>query len=500
VIVAFGVLKGGRLAFTFMPKIEGDIVMTTVELPFGSPVEETRAALERVQSGARRVLAKLDGGSEGNLRGMFAQIGASVAGSGPMADASGGGSHVAQMTVQLRPLGERSVTAREFAGLLRQEVGEMPGVERFAVTFNIGPSAGADVGIELSHSNTETLNAAAKAVAEELSGFAGVQDINDGFQEGKPQLDMKLKEAARALGITQRDLARQLRSAFFGAEAVRQQRGRDEVRTYVRLPLEERQSLFHLDRFLLRTPQGGEIPLGQAASISEGVSHTLISREDGRRVVTVTADVNAEVTNASNVSATFINENLPALAQDFPGLSYRLSGAEEERKESMSSLGTGMIMALFAMYAMMAVAFRSYTQPLLVMAAIPLGVVGAFGGHLLMGFDLSLISMLGIVALAGVVVNDNLVLLDAINANRKLGMPVYEAVVQGSVRRLRPVLLTSLTTFLGLAPMIFETSVQARFLVPMTISLGYGVLFVTVITILIVPCLYLMGASLLKRE
>jgi multidrug efflux pump subunit AcrB len=343
----------------------------------------------------------------------------------------------------------------------------------------------------LSHPDSDQLQRAAERLAGIMGGYAGVFDIDDGYQQGKVQLDFELKPGARALGITESDLARQIRNAYFGIEATRQQRGRDELRVYVRLPQRQRATVYSLETMVIQTPRGGEIPLEQAAFVRRGRSYTSINRESGRRVAQVTADVNPAVTNAEQVFSNLTETALPQLQNEFPGLTYDRAGQQQERTESFRSLGVGLIIALLVMYGLMAVVFQSYLQPIIVMSAIPFGIVGAFLGHLIMGYQLSLVSMLGLVALAGVVVNDSLVLIVAINDFRLQGLEPTEAVIAGGHRRFRPVLLTSMTTFFGLAPIIFERSLQAQFLIPMALSLGFGVLFVTVITLVLVPSGYL---------
>jgi multidrug efflux pump subunit AcrB len=318
-----------------------------------------------------------------------------------------------------------------------------------------------------------------------------VFDINDGLEAGKEQLDFRLRPEARHLGVSELELGRQIRGAFFGAEASRQQRGRDELRVYVRLPREERHSEHALETLLLRTPGAGEIPLGQAVRIERGRSFTEIRRENGRRAVEVSADVDRDFATVGQVMGLLQAGVMPELRAEIPGLAFEVAGEEEDRMEAMQSLRLGFGLAVLGMFATMAMAFRSYLQPLLLMVAIPFGLVGAVFGHLIMGHDLSLVSMFGLVALSGVVVNDSLVLIYAVNDQRSRGRELMDALVLGAARRFRPILLTSLTTFFGLAPMIFETSLQARFLIPMAVSLGFGVLFVTVITLVIIPASYM---------
>lgn len=290
--------------------------------------------------------------------------------------------------------------------------------------------------------------------------------------------------------MSEGSLANQLRAAFFGAEAVRQQRGRDEVRTYVRLPKEERESEYNIEEFLIRTPNGGEIPLAQAATIKRGTSYTQINRYNGLRVLAVTAMVDPSAADPKKVGTTVLTTLVPELIAKYPGLSFTTGGAEKEMSEANEGLMNGFMLALLGVYALLAIAFRSYLQPVLIMLAIPFGFVGALWGHYIMGHDFSMMSMMGVVALAGIVVNDSLILIVAINENRAKGMSMMDAIVTGGVRRFRPILLTSLTTFFGLMPMLLETEVQAQFLAPMAVSLGFGVMAATGITLILVPAAY----------
>ncbi len=498
-IVALGLVGGGIIKFMFFPRIEGDVVTASIELPFGSSLEQTRAVMDRVMNSARAVRDSIEE-AEGRsvVKGIYSEIGNQRVGGGPRGSRSVGAANIGYITMQLVAPGNRDISSRGFSGIWRRKTGEIAGVERLAFEFSIGPSGGAALAVELSHADNDVLREAAERLAARMGEYSGVFDIDDGYQQGKVQLDLRLRPGARALGITEGDLGRQVRAAYFGIEATRQQRGRDEMRVYVRLPREQRRSEHSLNQMIIQTQRGGEVPLEQAAFISRGRSYTAINRENGRRVATVTADVNPSITNAEQVFGNIVEKAIPMLTRDYPGLSYERAGQQQQLQESLGALGRGLLIALLVMYGLMAIVFQSYLQPLIVMSAIPFGIVGAFLGHLIMGYQLSLISLLGLVALAGVVVNDSLVLIAAINDNRKEGMEPLEAVIAGGHRRFRPVLLTSLTTFFGLAPMIFETSLQARFLIPMALSLGFGVLFVTVIALMIVPSGY-MAIEDLKR-
>jgi multidrug efflux pump subunit AcrB len=489
---AAGLVAGGRIGFRFMPHIDGDMVVASVELPFGASVEESRRIQKRVLGAAEELLE--EHGRDDILRGVFAQIGAlQPVVRGPVADSQASGGHLSNVAVFLVPSGEREISSAAFAELWRERVGPIAEAKSTAFSAELGPSAGAPVHVELAHQDPDLLEGAARDLAAALREYSGVFDVDDGVLLGKPQLDLKVTAESTSLGLSARALALQVRSAFYGAEALRQQEGRDEIRVMVRLPEAERRSLFDVEELLIRTPQGGEIPLREAAEIDTGRSWPTIERAEGRRVNHVKADVEESgAVTPGIVNDSLVAEILPKLQAEYPGLHYDLGGENREQRESLQSLANGFQLALLGIFALLAIPFRSYSQPVVVMAAIPFGAVGAILGHLIMGYDLSMISMMGIVALSGVVVNDSLVLIHAANRNRREGVGAYDAIHAAGVRRFRPILLTSLTTFLGLMPMILETSVQARFMIPMAISLGFGVMFATFVILLIVPALYLL--------
>jgi multidrug efflux pump subunit AcrB len=482
----------GRIPFTFLPKVEGDMIIAHLKMPVGTPVAETERIADRIAATAQSIMDEEDTKSDGPTisRGLYEEVGAMTLIEASIDVLGREGSHLATVMAYLNDASARGLTTQQFVQRWRDEIGEIPGAESLVFSYQIGVEPGSPIEIQLIHDDVPTLEAAAQRLASEISSYSGLRDIDSGVTKGKEQLDFRLTDQAVAQGLTEFELARQIRAAFFGAEAVRQQRGRDEVRAYVRLPLEERQSLYNVEELVIRTPSGGEMPLAQAAILERGQAYTTINRTDGRRNISVTADIANEDSNANEINAQIVQRELPQLLADFPGLAYSLGGEQERQAETMHALGLGFILAMIVMFSLLAVVFRSYSQPLLVMSAIPFGMVGAVWGHVVMGFSLSLMSMMGLVALSGVVVNDSLILIVSINRNREDGMGTWDAIIAGGARRFRPILLTSLTTFFGLAPMIWETSVQARFLVPMAVSLGFGVLAATLIMLLIVPCSY----------
>lgn len=488
-IASVGAVAGGRVEFAFLPRVESDVISANAALPFGAPIARTREVQRKLVEAAKKVLAKH--GGDRIKRGLIASVGSASERGGARGGAADSGGHLASAQVFLVPSDERDVGGQQIAKEWREAVGKIEGVDTLTFTYSNGPSGGQPVDIELTHPDMDVLETAAAELANRLASFAGVKDIDDGFAAGKPQVDLKLRSEGASLGMTASDLGRQLRAAFYGIEALRQQRGRDEVRVMVRLPLAQRASEHELERMIVRGPGGQEIPLATAADMLRGKAYTQVRRVDGKRSVSVNADVVPGVTSADKVNAELKDKIMPDLMARHAGLGWGFGGERRERTESLSALGRGYLVAMLLIFALLAIPFRSYVQPIVVMSAIPFGIVGAVIGHLAMGIELSIISMMGIVALSGVVVNDSLVLVDAANRRRSEGASHFSAIHWAGGRRFRPIMLTSLTTFLGLAPMIFETSVQARFLIPMAVSLGYGILFATVIVLVLVPAFYL---------
>ncbi len=492
-LLCAGLVGGGFVKFLFMPKVDGDVILVDLEMPQGTPVAETSRIQNIIVDQAYRVVAAYDGerpGEDSILRNIYAVVGGTMDQGGPNPAEGSSGAHLANIAMFLQPSEERGIPASSIGNRWRKAVGEIPGVENLTFKSNL-VMLGANIDVQLAHENFTVLEEASERLKSALAAYPGVEDISDNYAAGKRELKLTLTPEARTLTVTEEDLGRQVRAAFYGAEALRLQRGRNEVKVMVRYPENDRRSLWNFEDLRVRTPDGGELPLARAAVVEEGRGYSQIHRSDRKRVLNVTADVDEKGGNANEILADLQQTELRRLKADFPGLSYDLAGEEKERRESVGSMKQGFLLALFVIYALLAIPFRSYSQPLLIMAAIPFGVVGAILGHLIMGFDLTILSMFGIVALSGVVVNDSLLLIDRVNNNRREGTELLQAVIDGGTRRFRPILLTSLTTFFGLAPMILEKSMQAQFLIPMAISLGFGIMFATGITLLLIPSLYL---------
>ncbi|MFK7930744.1 MAG: efflux RND transporter permease subunit [Myxococcota bacterium] len=490
-IVTVGVVWSGAIAFTPFPVLEGNTVTATVRLPYGTPVERTDQVRQLLEQGAQKALGEL--GESGIADGMIARVGEGPTPGGPGGGTPSIGSHL--LTVELELIGSenRDVSAEQVSRAWERNVPPIPGLQSLKFNSNVGPSGDADVQVQLTHTDYDTLIRAAERLTERMRGYSDLTAVQNTYSAGKEQYSYSLTDSASTLGLTANDVGRQMRAAYFGSEALREQRGRNEVKVMVRMPKEQRSSLATLERLRIRTQEGGFVPLAQVADLTPGSSPTDILREDGKRVVDVSALLSEGVASNQKV-VTDLNESVfPELKKAFPGLELRYAGGQAELGESLSALGLYYIIALVVIYALLAIPFRSYFQPIIVMLAIPLGFVGAVGGHLLLGYSLSMVSMFGIVALSGVVINDSLVLIDAANTYRRQneGSSAYDAIVFAGTRRLRPILLTSFTTFFGLLPLIFETSVQARFIIPMAISLGFGILFATFVILLVIPAGYL---------
>jgi multidrug efflux pump subunit AcrB len=490
-LIMLALVVSGRYSFTFFPRVQSEVARASLTMPAGTPVEITRSHLDHMASVAHELQQKyydptINGSVIDNI---LVSVGWLSLGSGP--SEGSGKPEEGQVSLELVPPEDRSlrVTSSEIVNEWRKGIGAIPGAEELTFRAEIG-RGGDPIDIQLSGQHFEQLEAIADVVKQRLEEYPGVFDIEDSFEDGQSEIKLRIKPEAELLGLNAQDLGRQVRQAFFGAEAQRVQRNRDDVRVMVRYPEAERRTLQSLDTMRIRTREGVEVPLGNVAEISMGQGFATIRRIDRQRVIDVTADVNKEEVDVNRI-ITDLDPLLKKLTARYPGVRYQYEGELREQRESFTSLKYGVGFVLFSIYALLAIPFRSYSQPLMVMLVIPFSVIGAFLGHMLMGMSLSIMSIMGMLALAGVAVNDSLVLVDWINQRRTEGVPLIEAVCTSGVARFRPILLTSLTTFAGLLPLIFERSTQAQFLIPMAVSLGFGVLYATFLSLLLVPVAYL---------
>ena len=492
-----GFVAGGLIKYTMMPRIEADNMVALLTMPQGTPAEQTEAVLARMETAARRAAAEFDGDRDEQQESLIQHISTtlgqqpSTTRRGPVTIRGFGGdeSHLGEINVELLGSEYRDVSSTRVVKRWRELVGEVPGA--VSLTFQAELfSSGDAISVQLAHRDFDTLLRTVDRLKEIIAEYPGTTDIADSFLPGKKEIKLQLTAEGRTLGLTLADLARQVRAGFYGEEVQRIQRGRDDIRVMVRYPESERRSLGDIERMRIRLPDGSEVPFTSVAVVEEGRGYAAINRTDRRRVVTVTADVDEAVANANEINRDLRSSALPRLVREFPGLTFDFEGEQREQAEMMGSLQINFLVAMLAIFGQLAVPFRSYSQPLIIMSAIPFGLIGAVMGHLVMGLELGMLSLFGMVALSGVVVNDSLIMVDLINRQRAEGLPMREAIRSSGMRRFRPILLTTATTFLGLAPMIFETSMQAQFLIPMAVSLGYGIVFATGITLILVPTLY----------
>ena len=478
--VSVAMVLGGRLKTTFFPHIESDWVNCTLEMKPGTPFEDTSRAVERIEA-AGRELDKLYSSKLPKGVNLVEHIYARAV------------NNEGDIRITLMASQERSkygISASEVATAWYKLIGPIPQAAELSMRSSLGRRHNA-ITVELAGRDMAQLSAAANRFKEMVLAYPGTYEVTDSFREGKREIRLKLKPAAATLGISVADLARQVRRSFYGAEAQRIIRGREEVKIMVRYPEDTRRSLGTLEDMRIRTPDGAEIPIQAVAELIPSRGLAVINRADRQRVVTISAKVDKKIANAEEVVNALNKDDLPALASEFPGVNAHWEGQVKEQGETTDELMRKFGLALFMIYALMAIPFKSYLQPAIVMTAIPFSAVGVIWGHLSLGMDLSAMSAMGFVALAGVVVNDSLVLVDYINRRLAEGEGLHKTVRIAGEARFRPILLTSLTTFAGLMPLLLEESLQAKFLVPMAVSLGYGVMFSTFITLILVPASYI---------
>ncbi|MGI9327964.1 MAG: efflux RND transporter permease subunit, partial [Pseudomonadales bacterium] len=502
VFIGFGVLflsislvVTGAVRFIFFPSLSSDTISASLEMPIGTPYNVTRETAERLLVAAKAVNDELDGS-------VFESVNATIGGRLLSGGGPGGrsgmttSSHSATIRIQLVPESGRTLNAVQLEKLWRDEVGPVPGVESLTYSaqfFDRGP----EIDYQLSHPNDRVLEQAAQTLKQLVAEIPAATEVQDTYALGKRQFDITLTPAGEAAGLLPADIARQLRQSFFGEEVQRIQRGREELKVMVRYPLAKRRSTLDLSGTRIRLADGSMAPISAVAELTESRSYSEIDRIDGRRVVSVTAKVDTTIATPDQANGVIQQEFVPKLRAEFPGLGVEQGGVGREQTQDIASLGDALLIAVMVIYTMLASQLRSYIQPLIILSAIPFGAGGALIGHFLFGFDLSFISIFGIIALSGVVVNGSLVLVDRYNyLRRTTDLAPLAAIASATERRFRAIFLTTLTTALGLLPMLLETSIQAQFLVPMAVSLATGVLFSSMIILFIVPALVLLVEDL----
>ncbi|MEM6543724.1 MAG: efflux RND transporter permease subunit [Pseudomonadota bacterium] len=474
-LITLGLFGGGWVKVGFFPEIKADYMRATVTLPEGGPFKDTLRALDKLEVAAEQL--KIE----------YADVDLTT-------DAIGhiyarGEANKATVTVETR---SALVGGRELAQRWEALIGALPSVKSFQIDFTTN-ERGKPISLILAANDSQTLAAVTSELRQALGQYTGVYNITDTLETARDEVVLSLRPAAENLGLTLADLARQVREGFYGAEVQRIPRKREDVKVMVRYPETERLSVADLANLRIRTAAGSEVPFNTVASVQYEPSFPSISRLDRKRTVEVSADIVEDGPRAVDVVGAIRRTQAPQWLAKYPGLLLDLDGEMKEAADFASYLIRALLGSMAVIYGLMAVAFRSYWQPLLVLTAVPFGIMGAILGHLMLGLSVSMVSLLGVIACSGVVVNDNLVLIDRINQLRNQGRPLREALLTGGVDRFRPIILTSLTTFVGLLPIMSETSSQAQFLVPMVVSLAFGVLFATAVTLVLVPVLYELG-------
>jgi len=483
-LLTIGLIMGGMLKFEVFPEVDGFIITTTAEFPSGTPPEVTADAIEQIDAALLRLAKKTKTRTgEPLLNDRLVLVGQTLE------HIPRPGPHLGSVQAILLDSERRGVHTKDLMVLWEKEIGQIPGIKSLTLAgLSAGPP-GDPIEVWIQGSDMDDILAAADDLMARLRKFDGVYQIRSDFSSGKNEMRLKLKPEARPLGLTVDDLARQIYAGYYGEEAVRLQRGRDDVRVKVRYTANERRRVSNLEKIRIRTPLGYEIPLLSVADISFGPGYSTIIRTDGMRRVKVSAGVDTKRANANEIFAELSSNFFPELKRRYPGLYVTLQGEQKKMRESLGSLRVGFPLAVLGIFIIIATMFRSYAQPFVIMFTIPFGIIGAVIGHLLLGYDLSIMSIFGMVALTGVVVNDAIVLIERINENIAEGMPFFEAIISGGARRFRAIFLTSVSTVGGLAPLIMETDLQARVLIPMALSIAGGIIFATVLTLVLVPSL-----------
>jgi len=502
-IIGLGFIFGGYVKFEFFPTIPARYITANVEMEEGTPAEQTLNVAEFLESKGLKLAEELSENEtvENLVTSSYILVGKKEPQGGPQDNAGAGDevkSHTASVVLELVPAEQRDLHIDEFEHAWRDLAGIIPGVKRIQFSTGLIQVAEA-VGVEVSAASPDELHYAIRKIRAELATLAGVKDIRDDDSAGKTEFKLRLRPEARSYGISLQDVALQIRGAFFGAEALRVQRGREEVKVYVRLPENERNTVDDLANYWIRTPTGDFVPIWEVLEFETGLSPSTINRRDGRRIVTISAGSDTSIITGGEIIAFLQEKVIPEILSETSSVEFSFGGEQRRLGEVIPVLARNLAMAMFAIYVLLAIPFRSYVQPLIVMSVIPFAGMGALFGHYIMGYNMSFLSLLGVIGLSGVVINGSLVLLDFTNEGLRQGKQINDALMDAVRSRFRPLLLTSMTTFVGVSPVMFDTSLNGRFLAPVAISLGFGVLFGATILMLMIPALS-MGIDSLKQK
>ena len=486
-ILMGGLVASGLARFVIFPEVPSDFVQVELEMQSGTSPQQRNEALVRIE----RAIIELNDeyvAEHPDTLPMISHVGAFTQ-----------GDTGAMVVVEMPQDDSRPFNGDVISDKWRERVGDIPGIKELTFSDADHLGGGPPLSFQLSGSDFAELEAAAEELETKLAEYEGVYDIRNSASAGGREIKLSIKPEAEALGLTISDLGRQVRQAFYGEEAQRIQRGKDELRVMVRYPLEDRRSIADLENMRIRTPAGDEVPFESVADVSFGKSYSSIVRLNRNRTVTVSADVDPTIVEPGKFVEMLGNDYIPGLLANYPGVSYGLEGSSQEEVEFQENLKRASIAALCLIYALIAIPLRSYSQPFIIMAVIPFGTIGAVIGHLIMGQAINMFSLFGLIALAGVVVNDSLIMVDFTNKARAAGASVRQAVIDSGVQRFRAIVLTSITTAAGLMPIMLEGSLQAQFVIPMAISLSFGIIFATVITLFLIPALYMLQIGFFRN-
>lgn len=476
-VLSIALVGSGKIRWVLMPDIPSDFIQVKLAMDEGSSEQNTLKVVQEIEEALYKMNAKMEeeNGSE-VVKHSFINMSSRTS---------------AFIFAELTKGEDRDVDGETIAAAWREQLPELLSVKKLDFNGSTNSNGGGDISFRLTSNDLEELSAAAAELKQKLATYKGVYDIADNFSSGSHEIRLKIRPEAEALGLTLADLARQVRYGFYGYEAQRILRSKEEIKVMVRYPLEQRRTEGYLENMLIRTPLGQSVPFSTVAEMEKGESYASITRVDGKRAITITANANKNKVEPSKVVNELQKDFLPQLQIKYPKIQTTLDGGSLDEQNAMVGLIQGFFFALFTIYALMAVPLKSYSQPLIIMSVIPFGIIGALFGHLIQGLAMSVLSLCGIVALAGVVVNDSLILVDFVNRARRQGLSVRQAAVDSGCYRFRAIILTSLTTFVGLVPIILERSLQAQIVIPMATSLAFGILFSTVVTLILVPLFYI---------
>lgn len=487
-ILSFSLIAGSLVKVEVFPNIPSDFIQGNISLLDGSASHQRNKAIDQVMNAAKKVANENMFNGESFIKHSMVFT---------------GGNTRATFLLELTKSENRELNAYDIEKLWRDEIGEIPGTKELRFFAGTNAGGGAAIEFQLTGKNDIELEAASDALQEKLKAYEGVYDIRNSFSRGSQEIKLSIRPEAEVLGLTLTNLAKQVRQAFYGDQAQRIQRGSDELKVMVRYPLEHRLSISDLEDMWIRTPSGDQVPFYQVADISIGQGFSAITRINRKRSITIYADIDSDKVESRVVVSEMNDDVIPNILADYPSVKYGVEGASKDQADFLSQLGLAAIGALFLIYGLIAIPTKSYVQPIVIMSVIPFGIIGAIVGHWLLGKTINMMSMYGFIALTGVVVNDSLIMVDFINKAKGSGMKMIDIVMQAGTQRFRAILLTSLTTFFGILPLFFETSLQAQFIIPMAISLGFGIIFATVITLFLIPSLYLIKddiQGLFKRK